>query len=48
MANLSKRDSILRLLGDINLVVEKLKPLILNLFEPASLIYFLSRVVLHH
>ena len=47
MENPNKRDSILRLLGDIDLVVEKLKPLVIKLFELVSLIYFLSKVVLH-
>lgn len=47
MANRKKRDSVLGLLESVDSTVEKLKALVLKLFELASLIYLLSKIVLH-
>jgi hypothetical protein len=48
MSNGSKRRRVLGLFRHIDLVLDNLKALVLKLFELASLIYFLYKIVLHH
>jgi len=48
MSNRSKRRRVLGLFRHIDLVLDNLKALILKLFELASLIYLLYKIVLHH
>jgi len=47
MYNHNVRDPVLKLLKSTNSVIESLKSLVLKLFELASLIYLLSKIVLH-
>jgi len=48
MSNRSKRRRVLGLFRYTDLVLDNLKVLILKLFELASLIYLLYKIVLHH
>jgi hypothetical protein len=48
MANRSRSDKVLGLFIRIDMVLENLKALVLKLFELASLIYFLYKIVQHH
>ena len=48
MSNRSWRDKVLGLFKGIELVLDNLKALVLKLFELASIIYLLYRIVQHH